>query len=116
MSANVDFPASAGYFTGEDKKFIFTIRDENNVIMDVSAWTVRFKVSQTLSGNALFTINATILDGPLGQVQVIVPAANTDGLTPGEYYYALRRTDAGAAAELAYGKLTLLDPYVNYAP
>jgi hypothetical protein len=116
MSANVDFLASAGYFAGEDKTIFFTIKDESAVLMNITGWTIRFKLSQTLSGNALFTINGVIVDAPNGVVKIDVPAANTEALTPGDYYYVVRRTDSGSAAELAYGKMTLLDPYVNYSP
>ena len=114
MSTQSNIAASDGFFIGEDKSLVFTIFNSAGSAQDITGWTISWKLSATLSGNATLTKSATLTTPASGICTVSVAAGDTSGLTPGTYYYVLRRTNAGSAAELAYGSCELQDVYVNY--
>jgi hypothetical protein len=114
MSTLSNITASDGWFIGEDKSLVFTIYDANGAAQDITGWTISWKLSATLSGAATLTKTASLTTPASGICTVAVAAGDTSGMTPGTYYYTLRRTNSGSAAELAYGFAELLDVYVNY--
>jgi hypothetical protein len=76
-------------------------------IVDVTGWTISFKVAASLGGTVQFTKSATIVDGPRGRFRVTIASADTSGLAVGRYVWDARRTDSGNKATLADGFLDL---------
>ena len=114
MSTQSNITASDGFFIGEDKSLVFTIYTSAGAAQDITGWTISWLLSATNSGAATLTKSATLTTPASGICTVAVASGDTSGLTPGTYYYTLRRTDSGSKAELAYGTCELLDVYVNY--
>jgi hypothetical protein len=114
MSTQSNITASDGFFIGEDKSLVFTIYDANGAVQNITGWTISWLLSATNSGTAILTKSATLTTPASGVCTVTVASGDTSGLTPGTYYYTLRRTNSGSKAELAYGSCDLLDVYVNY--
>jgi hypothetical protein len=120
VSTQSNITASDGWFIGEDKTLRFLVVDGNGAAQNIAGWTMDFKLSATLSGDRIFTktvgagISLTSPSGGIADVQS--DAADTLGLTPGTFYYVLRRTNAGFHWELAFGTAVLLDVEVNYSP
>ena len=114
MSTQSNITASDGWFLGEDKSLVFSIFDVNGAAQNITGWTISWKLSATLSGAAVLTKSAVLTTPLSGICTVSVAAGDTSGLTPGDYYYTLRRTNTGSAAELAYGTCTIQDVWVNY--
>lgn len=116
MSVEANITEEARFFTGEDKSLVFTVRDGNGRLMNITGWSLEWKLATALAGEPILILTGSITDGPIGRCKVIVPAGDTTDLLPGTYFYDLRRVDLGSYAELAYGTLELLDPYVDEDP
>ena len=102
------------WFRGEDKTFEFVVfKNDLRTKQDVTGWTFKWTVRTTIdaAGTTLnYTTGAgvTTVDATNGVVDVVVPRADTTGLTaPFTYVYSLARTDAGNFTELAYGDAPL---------
>lgn len=75
---------------------------------DITAWTIRLDVNPATSdATPLLSVSATITDAAQGYCEVALTAAQTGTLAPGVYYYELARTNIGAEAVLAQGRLTV---------
>lgn len=79
--------------------------------LDITGWALSFRVG--LAGNkALVTKTVgggiTITDGPNGQIEVVLSAADLDLIAAG-YRWELRRTDSGDVRTLLYGDFALSD-------
>lgn len=124
MSVRHDFLETEGWFIGEDKSIVITIKDAAEVPIDITGWTIQFKVANAISGTALFTKTATLTTPASGICTVTVASADTISLppseigetegTPSQYTYALRRTDVNNKAELMYGYIEFLAVYASY--
>lgn len=95
--------SNLSFFRGEDVVVDFQV----SPMEDVTAWTVSFKVADTLGGTVQFTKSASIVDGPRGKFRVTIASADTASLSAGRYTWDCRRTDSGARATLAHGELDL---------
>ncbi len=115
MSTERDITATDGYFVGEDKALVFTVKDAVGAAANITGWTIRFELSDLNDqfGHEILTKTATLTSPGSGICTVIVASDDTIELEPGTYYYTLRRTDAGARTELAYGSLVLLDTWTD---
>lgn len=117
MSTRADITAADGWFNGEDKTFVYTITNKNTSLpQDITGWTIQFKVSATIHGDAMFTLNAALTTPSAGVCSIFVASSYTLNITPGTYYYDLRKLDTGSRAILAYGTAEILDPYVAEVP
>lgn len=105
---------------GEDVGLVWTITDENgNPVTNMTGWAVAFYLLRSLepgSDDASLAAAALVVKRTGGQgislsppeVRVSLAAADTQGLSPGLYWYELWRTDAGNRRRLAYGGLIFL--------
>ncbi len=80
---------------------------------DITGWTIAFDINATLQdATPTVTVAATITDAATGYCEVALTDTHTELLAVGVYYYELSRTNAGAEAVLAQGKITVL-PRLN---
>jgi hypothetical protein len=101
--ASMSITSNLSFFRGED----VTIDFQMTPPVDITGWTILFKVAQTLGGAVQFTKTASIVDGPRGLFQVAIASADTAGLSVGRWVWDARRTDSGNKATLADGYLDL---------
>ncbi|MES2360042.1 MAG: hypothetical protein V4529_17005 [Gemmatimonadota bacterium] len=102
-------------FVGEDKVFrLKNVVDENNVLVDMTGWSVLFDVraKTTSSDPALISINATPVGvynvNPVLNTQMWVAPVSDDLLNlfkAKTYQYSWKRMDAGVETVLAYGPM-----------
>ena len=95
--------SSLRFFRGEDIILDFTMTPP----LDITGWTLSFKVANTLGGTVQFTKSATIVDAPQGKFRVTIASADTASLAVGRYVWDCRRTDAGNRATVADGSIDL---------
>lgn len=109
-------------FIGVDVSYRFTALNlAETAAVDMTGWSLSFMVKKSkghLDADAKFsrttsagiTISGTYNSDPAVNTQVAtvsVEDSHTDALTPGTYYYELKRTGAGVEAVIAYGTFTL---------
>jgi hypothetical protein len=120
MSVQANILATDGWFIGEHKTLRFTVVDAAGAAVNITGWLIDFKISATNSGPRIFTKSVgsgiTLTTPASGILDVTINTADTSGLAPGVYYYALRRTTASNETELSYGTAVLNDVYVDYSP
>ena len=73
-----------------------TLTDENDTAINLSSFTVRMDVrfAKSKNADALIQLNAsnsrsTVSNATQGKIQLLISAADTTSLTPGEYFYDL---------------------------
>lgn len=126
MSIQADISAAARWHLGEDKKLLVTVYSDadQQTCVDVSAFTLSWKLSETMGGTALITKTSSsgiVVSGafnadPLLNTQVVeisVDDVDTQpdtgpALAARTYHHELKRTDAGVEAILCQGRVTLL--------
>lgn len=91
------------FFRGEDITLDFQMIPP----VDITGWTLSFKVADSLGGTVQFTKTPTIVDGPRGIFRVTIASADTSSITVGRWVWDCRRTDSGSKATLADGTLEL---------
>lgn len=112
MAENSPIPASHGWFTGDDFGQPFHVLDEDDAVVDITGFTLEFTLRRKV-GDANIVLQRTSADGititdaTAGELLVDVAAEDTEGLEPGNYVYALRRTDADSVKTLAVGPVVL---------
>lgn len=111
--ANID----TGFFRGEDKALVFTVKDLNGNAINITGWTITFRMGTAQFGGATITKSATLTTPATGICTVNLVAADTVNLAqdgnPTTYYYTLRRTDVGAVTVLAYGHIIVQDTFTD---
>lgn len=77
-------------------------------VQDITGWsfTWRLKTSPGASSNVLSKTPA-ISSAANGVAVTTIDDTDTDAVTPGKYYHALWRTNAGSETVLSYGEATL---------
>jgi hypothetical protein len=96
-----------GWFTGEDQTLRWIIDDASQDVVDISGWTIQFRMSATATGTSVLTKSATLTDPTNGVCSVAILAADTPAFTPGVYHYTLSRIDAGSNQVLSHGTAVL---------
>lgn len=107
MSAGARVDPEDNWLVGEDKELIFTVYDEQDLLVNPDGWACRYQLfpARAVAGTApLLTVDVV---GFGGLVTVPIPGTVTALLRGGTYEHVLRRTDAGAAAVLAYDSVAL---------
>jgi hypothetical protein len=100
----VSITSNLSFFRGEDVTLNFQMGPP---LVDITGWTITWKLASTLGGTVQFAKTATIVDGPRGQFKVTVASGDTASLSVGRYVWDCRRTDSGNKATLADGYLDL---------
>jgi hypothetical protein len=113
MSTEANVGEADGWFKAEDKQFVFTIVNSTGGVQNITGWTIIWTLAANQFGSPILTKTAALTVPLSGICTVTVASADTSGLTAQTYYYALRRTDAGSRAELAYGLAVLRPTYTT---
>lgn len=110
-------------FIGTDFTFNFTVLNAAETeAQDVSAWAVSWMLksdpnisdasaSVTKTSGSGISVSGTWNATPASSTQrlvVVLEDTDTSSLTPGTYYWELKRTDAGSETVLGYGLLSLV--------
>lgn len=112
MSEESPVRADDHWFIGEDRTFRYPVVDENGDVQPITGWGLEWVLRErpdagtTVLSKTVGT-GITITDGTAGICSVAVADTDTIGLTAGDYYYALRRSDEGYETVLAFGRATL---------
>ena len=108
-TVDVDIGHSAEVFAGEDKSLVFTVRDVNDVIQDITGWILEFEVRLTryTPTTVLAKSGITPSDPTNGKVTISLASNDTVGLKAGTYKYGLARTNPGAYDVTAEGDFVL---------
>lgn len=119
MSTQSDIPEGIGWFVGEDKGLVFTIVNQTTGLAEnLVGWTLRWELALEQFGTELIVkttgAGITLTSPAEGICTVLVASGDTINLTPGTYYYALRKTNLGQFSEVAYGAVELLDTWTDY--
>jgi hypothetical protein len=96
-------PGHFAMFRGED----VTLNFQMMPVVDITGWSITWKLADTLAGSIEITKTATIVDGPRGQFSVSIANADTSSLAVGRYVWDARRTDSGHKSTLADGYAVL---------
>ena len=82
-----------GWFVGEDQNIEWHIRDKAGTPVDISGWTIQFRMSVNEGGASVLTKSLT----QVGQYRcrLTTLAADTSGLSARNYWGTLSRTDTG---------------------
>jgi hypothetical protein len=93
------------WFTGEDQNLEFDIRDDGGQQVDITLWTIEFRMAEAQGEAAFLTRNASQVLA--ARCRVDINDTDTSALAPTKYFYALSRTDPGFNQVLAYGDVLL---------
>lgn len=99
--------ASDQVFVGEDKTLRIPVTDNTGVVVNITGWTLQWKLEDSQGGNVLLTKAGAVSDGPNGIATVTVAAADWSALAGGNYWHALSRTDSGFNGVIADGPFLL---------
>ena len=116
MAVKAPITVDAGWFTNEDKQFVFSITQPDGVAaQDVTGWNLSWLLkahkndADTAAKITKTTLSGIALTTPLsGVVTVTISDTDTLALAPGNYYHELKRTDDGSETVLSYGSAALL--------
>jgi hypothetical protein len=121
MAVKSDITTAHMFFAGEDKQLEFEVLDADSLPVDVSGWAIDWLLRQKAEDVETPLIWKTTADGiavtgtynavrATNTQRVVVTLVDTDTeRLPGKTYkHALKRTDDGSEAVLAYGDLVLL--------
>jgi hypothetical protein len=120
MSIEANIASTDGFFRGEDKTLRFTVVDDGDNPVNITGWTITFTMSASQHGAQIAGLTKTVGSGitltspASGILDVTILDTDTVAQGPAIYYYSLRRTNAGFAAELAFGSIDLREEYVDY--
>lgn len=107
--------ANIGFNTAEDYTQLFLVYDQpGTTLQDISGWDIELWVQRYADPSfvlfpKLFTLTASITDGPGGACSVVFPSADTSSEDSRTFWYELRRVDSGFNSCLVAG-------YLNLAP
>ncbi len=95
-----------GWYVGEDQYIEWDIRDKPGNPVDITGWSIQFRMATTEGGSSILTKSGTVI--LTSRVRVPTLLADTVGFTPGTYFYTLSRTDGGFNNVLDSGTAELL--------
>lgn len=108
MAKESPITASDQWFVREDKTLKWTVYQSNGTtLQNITGFTIKFYLLPLGSDTPVVTKTATVTNGPNGLCEAVIVPGDT-AFAPDNYYYCLKRTDAGFNAVLAYGLATLL--------
>lgn len=97
MALEANVPASAGWYTGEDKTLPFVIQDDDGNRIDISDFALTYRLKPNPNDDAVVskTLDSgiTITNGSDGEGEIDIDAADTVDLDGGEYSHAMIRSD-----------------------
>ncbi len=105
-------PQNFEIYSGDTKTLKFTVKDQDDVIKDISAASVKWSAARKRTGTAQIqkTSDAgqiTITDGPNGLLEVALVVGDTKD-RQGDYYHELEITDvAGRISTASYGTMRI---------
>lgn len=82
-----------GWYVGEDQNIEWDIRDHSGTNVDITGWSIQFRMSATEGGASVLTKSGTVV--LTSRCRVVTLVADTTGLTAQTYHYTLSRTDGG---------------------
>lgn len=98
---------------GDSKSYQFTFRDASGAPVDITGWLVSMTVKANWAqedAEAVVSIDVTEHIDPANGITLIAltPAAHTDGITPGKYYYDIQvKTAAGGITTIMRGPFSI---------
>lgn len=113
MSIEQEIKETDNWFKGEDKQFIFTVYQSDDVtLQDLSGWTLQWDLRQVpeSSVSILSKTPAIDADPATGICTVTIAAADTVSLAPGTYFHTLWRINSGSRSVLSHGNALLQQP------
>lgn len=102
-------PQNFELFSGNDKTLLFTHRDGDGTIIDITgatiAWALSIRPRSKRMLIAYSTLNQVVItDGPAGKYEVRIQDTDTEPLHDRDYYHEVRITDvSGRVSTGAYG-------------
>ena len=111
---NID--ADDDFFLGENKRLVHvTYQQDKRTVQDISNWALSWMLKASLDDDdedALLVKTSSsggiALTTPTSGVSTItIDATDTEDLTPGTYYHAVKRTDGGNKTVLSHGRIVL---------
>ncbi len=105
--------------SGNSRVLEFTIRDEDDAVIDIASAAIRWELAKadskvllpTPKGSVLVAkavaSGITITDGPNGRCDVQIDEADTEALK-GDHYHELRVVLAGETSTASFGKVEIL--------
>lgn len=103
--------------SGDDVQLEFTVRDNDDAVVDLTGGSGRFAMARSVLSSSLVldsdaspaTATINIVDPLTGRVDVLIADTDTDALS-GDYYYEFKWTDVlGREALIARGIMTFAD-------
>jgi hypothetical protein len=118
MSEHSPILALDNWVCGEDQSFLWPVYmsdsnptdeiDESDTLVDITGWTVEFRMALGKGGVSVLTKGASLEDPTHGLTRVSFASADTIDLAPRTYFYELWRTNVGNINRLAHGNAHLL--------
>ena len=104
----------SAFAKGDDWQVEFTIKDENNTVIDITGYqywlTIKSDLSSADPGDGQDYALASGVDAAAGQVTLTIPRATTRNLTAGTYWYDLQQKDTGGLIQtLLRGRVRVVD-------
>lgn len=101
-----------GVFAGEDVVLLFTVKDKNGNVVNITGFSIDFLFREDENTANLFTkatggSGITITDGVGGKYQVAIDSADWLALAAGRKFFKTRRTDSGFLRSMAFGTFAL---------
>lgn len=82
--------------------------DEGTTPENITGWTLQFNLTKTRDNpTKLITKAGTLATPASGTATVTIDDTDTDGLSSGQYFYDIARTDAGYERTLVKGTFTI---------
>lgn len=98
-------------FSGDTKIIQVTVQDDTGAAVDVSSpMVIIWQLSRKVTSPALITksigLGISVINGPLGQFQIMLAPADTAALK-GDYYQEIEINDNGAISTVLSGTVTI---------
>lgn len=78
-------------------------------VIDITGWTWEMQVKKKVGGTAILTLTdgdgITVTDATNGELEIDIPSADTESLSPGTYKYDLEYTTGGETTRLLEGDI-----------
>ena len=92
-------------FDDTDRTLQFALKDLDGNPVDLTGWSLSFRLGEPGSSVASVVKSMAVTDGPAGECEVAFSAAETTALLTGVKKYSIRRVDSGNHQVVQYGRL-----------